>query len=66
VTDEAKRSMGAGKLLLDHLQVLSRKADCEYLKLDSGTKRPQAHKFYFREKLVIEAFHFIKSLQKKR
>lgn len=62
VTDEAKRSTGAGKLLLDYLQALSRKAKCQHFKLDSGTHRLQAHKFYFREGMVIQAFHFLKSL----
>ena len=63
VTDEARRSTGAGELLLDHLQVVSREAKCEYFKLDSGTHRHQAHKFYFREGMVIQAFHFLKSLK---
>jgi hypothetical protein len=63
VTDEAKRSTGAGKLLLDYLQVLSRAANCKHFKLDSGTHRLQAHKFYFREGMVIQAFHFLKALR---
>ena len=30
--------------------------------LDSGTHRPQAHKFYFREGMVITSFSFKKPL----
>ena len=30
--------------------------------LDSGTHRTQAHKFYFREGLVLNSFHFAKAL----
>ena len=31
---------------------------CERLQLDSGTGRKDAHAFYLREGLRIEAFHF--------
>ena len=65
VTDETKRSQGVGKALLDHLQSLSRAARCEAFTLDSGTQRQQAHKFYFREGLVVTSFHFGKSLRPK-
>ena len=63
VTDEKKRSQGVGKALLDHLQQLARDAGCEKFNLDSGTQRQQAHKFYFREGMVVTSFHFRKSLQ---
>ncbi|MBD0336919.1 MAG: GNAT family N-acetyltransferase, partial [Cyanobacteria bacterium Co-bin13] len=31
--------------------------------LDSGVHRAEAHRFYFREGLVITSFHFAKPLQ---
>jgi GNAT superfamily N-acetyltransferase len=62
VSDETKRSQGVGRALLDHLQRLARAAGCAKLNLDSGTQRQQAHKFYFREGLVVTSFHFAKSL----
>lgn len=65
VTDESRRSLGAGKALLDHLQKTARAAGCEHLKLDSGTQRQQAHKFYFREGMTIIAFHFLKAIEGK-
>ena len=58
VTSEAQRSRGIGKALLDHLQMLARRRDCQALTLDSATHRLGAHKFYFREGLPIIAFHF--------
>ena len=58
VTDEALRSGGHGKALLDWLKTLAREEDCAQLRLDSGTHRVQAHKFYFREGLVIQSFNF--------
>jgi GNAT superfamily N-acetyltransferase len=62
VTDEARRSAGVGKALLGHLQALARAARCTAFTLDSGTRREQAHKFYFREGMVITSFHFGKPL----
>lgn len=58
VTDETMRSDGHGKALLDWLKDLARREDCAQLRLDSGTHRRQAHKFYFREGLTVQAFHF--------
>lgn len=63
VTDEAKRSVGVGKAIMDHLQQIAKTAGCQKFTLDSGTARQQAHKFYFREQMVIAAFHFVKSLR---
>ena len=31
---------------------------CEALHLDSGVQRAQTHRFYFREGLTINAYHF--------
>ena len=62
VTDETERSRGVGHTLLAHLERVARAAGCENLVLDSGTHRPQAHKFYFREGMVVTSFHFMKPL----
>jgi len=63
VTDERRRSSGVGRALLGHLERKARAADLENLALDSGTQRQQAHKFYFREGMVVTAFHFGKRLK---
>jgi GNAT superfamily N-acetyltransferase len=62
VTDEKLRSKGVGHALMEHLRDLARAADCEACTLDSGTQRAQAHKFYFREGMVVTSFHFRKPL----
>lgn len=62
IADESKRSQGIGKALMEHLQELARDAGCEKFNLDSGTQRQQAHKFYFREGMVVTSFHFAKPL----
>ena len=64
VIDETQRSHGIGHALMAHLQAIARAAGCESFALDSGTHRQQAHKFYFREGMVITSFNFKKTLQK--
>ena len=63
VTDEKLRSRGVGRSLMEHLQGLARAAHCAAYTLDSGTQRTQAHKFYFREGMVVTSFHFRKPLE---
>ncbi len=58
VTDATTRSQGHGKQLLDWLKDEARRLGCVRLQLDSGTQRKDAHAFYLREGLRIEAFHF--------
>ena len=62
VTDEKQRSTGVGHALIAHMEEVGRKLGCDYLALDSGCQRQQAHKFYFREGLPITSFHFSKKL----
>ena len=62
VSDEAQLSQGIGNALMEHLQHLARAAGCAKFNLDSGTQRQQAHKFYFREGMVVTSFHFAKPL----
>ena len=47
-----------GKAMLDWLKTEARRLGCTRLQLDSGTFRKDAHAFYLREGLRIEAFHF--------
>lgn len=62
VTGERWRSRGYGKALNDHLTKLAEDAGCDYVTLDSGTVRTDAHRFYFREGYVITSFHFRRAL----
>lgn len=58
ITDAHSRSRGHGKRLLDWLIALARTRGCDELHLDSGVQREHAHRFYFREGLTVNAFHF--------
>ncbi len=57
-TDENVRSKGYGKALLDWLKAEAREHGCGQLHLDSGVQREPTHRFYFRERLTINAYHF--------
>jgi GNAT superfamily N-acetyltransferase len=58
VADERVRSRGHGRRLLDWLKDEARREGCAELQLISRVTREQAHRFYFREGLGIECFHF--------
>ena len=64
VTDETKRSTGVGHALIQYMEGLCRERSCDTFSLDSGCQRQQAHKFYFREGMVVTSFHFDKKISK--
>lgn len=57
-TDEHSRSKGHGGILLNWLKDQARAQGCAQLHLDSGVQREAAHRFYFRERLTVNAYHF--------
>lgn len=63
VTDESRRSIGYGGMLLDWLADHARQQRCKTLELDSGVQRQAAHRFYFRKGLMISSFHFRMKLE---
>jgi Acetyltransferase (GNAT) family len=60
VTDISSRSTGHGRTLLDWLFREASHSGCAALELDSGLHRSEAHRFYFRERMSISAFHFVR------
>jgi GNAT superfamily N-acetyltransferase len=58
VTGERWRSQGYGHALNDYLLGIARDEGCKTVELDSNVRRQDAHRFYFRERYVITAFHF--------
>jgi GNAT superfamily N-acetyltransferase len=57
-TDEAYRSQGCGRALMAWLKAQARAHGCGQLHLDSGVQREATHRYYFRERFTINAFHF--------
>jgi len=62
ITDERRRSQGAGRAMMDWLVAEGRRERCASLCLDSGVQRRETHRFYFRERLAVSAFHFDRPL----
>jgi GNAT superfamily N-acetyltransferase len=58
VTDSTDRSRGYGRLLHDRLVEEARRAGCTTVELDSAVHRTDAHRFYFRQRMSVLAFHF--------
>jgi GNAT superfamily N-acetyltransferase len=58
VTDSAWRSRGYGKALLNWLIEQARREQCQFLDLDSGVQRFDAHRFYLSNRLIISSHHF--------
>ncbi|HKR61091.1 MAG TPA: GNAT family N-acetyltransferase [Pyrinomonadaceae bacterium] len=52
------RSQGYGGILFDWLVAYARNAGCSEFHLDSGVQRFDAHRFYLRKRMAIEAHHF--------
>lgn len=63
VSDEASRSRGVGKRLLDECARVARDLRCVAVTLDSGVHRARAHRFYFREGMSVTSFHFQRKLE---
>lgn len=62
VTDPTERSRGHGRALLAWLADEARAHGCVQLELDSGVQRADAHRFYFRERMHISSYHFVRAL----
>jgi GNAT superfamily N-acetyltransferase len=60
------RSRGYGKALLDWLREYARQQGCEQLHLDSGFQRKDAHRFYEREGMKSEGYHFAEMIDLKK
>ncbi len=62
ITDSASRSQGHGEALFAWLRELALAEGCAELHLDSGLHRRAAHRFYFRQRMLIDDFHFVLKL----
>lgn len=62
VVDEHYRSAGIGKLLVDFVEDLAKKENCQTIMLDAYLENTKAHEFYLRKGFIKRGFHFIKKL----
>ena len=62
VVDPESRSAGIGRALLEFVAADAAARGAATLTLDSAVHRVGAHRFYFRERLHVAAFHFVRDL----
>lgn len=62
ITDEASRSHRYGEQLMNWLREIATEDGCVELHLDSGLHRARAHRFYFRQGMYVDDFHFVMKL----
>lgn len=58
VTAEGARSKGHGGKLFDWLAAVAAENDCRQIRLVSNVKRVDAHRFYLRKGMTLEAHYF--------
>jgi len=62
ITDEASRSHRYGEQMMNWLREIATADGCVELHLDSGLHRARAHRFYFRQGMYVDDFHFVMKL----
>lgn len=62
IVDEKSRGAGIGKKLLDEIEKIGKKLECQKIILDSFTENKKSHSLYYRENFHIRGFHFMKDL----
>ena len=62
LTDEVSRSHRYGEQLMNWLREIADDDGCRELHLDSGLHRARAHRFYFRQGMYVDDFHFVLKL----
>ncbi len=62
-TKDGERSKGYGGEIFDWLVNYAKENDCDQIRLVSNLKRLDAHRFYLRNGMIIEAHYFSMSLK---
>ena len=60
IIDDAIRSAGFGKILLEHIEAWAKERDCKTVELNTYISNSRSHKFYFNRGYVIAGYHFQK------
>lgn len=63
VVDQAARSMGVGRQLLERCLTFAKERGARIATLDAFVDNPASHRLYFREGFTIRGYHFVKALQ---
>lgn len=63
VSDQTRRSQGAGAAMIAELQRIARAENCDRLVLDTALANAMAQRFYFRNGLLARGLHFAMQLE---
>ena len=62
IIDDAYRSHGIGKKLIEFISDYARKKSCNWIELNSYVHNFPSHKFFYNHGFVAKGYHFVKEL----
>lgn len=62
IIDEAYRSQGIGKKMMEFVYDYAKKKTCNWVELNTYVSNFPSHKFYYNEGFVAKGYHFVKPL----
>ncbi len=62
IIDDAYRSHGIGKVLMEYVYEYARKKSCKWVELNTYVHNFPSHKFYYNQGFVAKGYHFVKEL----
>jgi GNAT superfamily N-acetyltransferase len=63
IVDKKYRNKGIGRAIINHMENLAIKFDCNKIVLDSYVENKKSHSLYFDLNYYIRGFHFMKDLK---
>lgn len=62
IIDDAYRSHGIGKMLVEFVSDYAKKKSCNWVELNSYVHNFPSHKFFYNQGFVAKGYHFVKEL----
>jgi hypothetical protein len=62
IIDDAYRSHGIGKMMVENVSDYAKKKSCNWIELNSYVHNFPSHKFFYNQGFVAKGYHFVKEL----
>jgi hypothetical protein len=62
IIDDAYRSHGIGKMIVEFVSNYAKKKSCNWIELNSYVHNFPSHKFFYNQGFVAKGYHFVKEL----
>tara|TARA_R110002012_G_scaffold3289_5_gene15298 strand:- start:7466 stop:7900 length:435 start_codon:yes stop_codon:yes gene_type:complete len=62
IIDDAYRSHGIGKMMVEYISDYAKKKSCNWIELNSYVHNFPSHKFFYNQGFVAKGYHFVKEL----